>query len=104
MFTATVINFVLAILGIGTEVAEFIVFIQKTFILDIEYPLLERPKLLVTNAIRNMSTVNNWARNLPVSIKLSQSYSGSINVRWRYYSAISLSFGGLGPSSKIDSG
>ena len=38
------------------------------------------------------------------SIKLSLSNPGFIHVRWRYYSAISSSFGGLGSSSKIDGG
>ena len=80
MFTATVVNFFLAILNIGTEFVEFIVSIRKTLILNIEYPLSERQELVI-NASQNVTTLNNWARNLPVSIKLSQSDPVSIHVR-----------------------
>ena len=71
MFIATVINFLLFSLGTGTEVAGVIVFIRKglTIILDIDYPLSEKPEL-VNNALRNGNLVVFWAETLPVSIKL----------------------------------
>ena len=101
MFTMTVINFLLFTLNIGTEVAIFIVYIQEPLILGtrVNYPLSESRKLL-DKAI----ALDDWVRYLPVSIKLSLSDSRSIHVRWRYYLAISLSFGGIGPSFKIDGG
>ena len=103
MFVATVVNFILYSLSTGSDVAGFIVFIRKALILDLDYPLSEKPEL-VNNALRNMNLLTLWATNFPVSIKLSPSAPVSIYARWRYYSAISSSFGGLGPSSQIDSG
>ena len=103
MFTATVINFLLFMLTTGTQVGGFIVFIRKALILDIDYPLSARRELL-HNALWKVSKLNNWARNIPVSLKLSLSNPGSIHARWRYYSATSLSFGGPGPSTYIDTG
>jgi len=78
-------------------------FAREALILNIDYPFSEKPKL-VNNALRNVNTVGSWAGFLPVSIKLSPSDSVTTDVRWRYISAISLSFGGLGPSSQIVSG
>jgi len=104
MFVATVINFLLYSLDTGTQVAGFIVFVRKTLILDIDYPLAEKRES-VDNALLNMNIVHNWAAYLPVSIKLSLSDPGSIHARRsRYWSAISSSFGELGPSFQIDSG
>ena len=103
MFAATVINFLLSSLNAGTQVALFIVFIRKALILDIDYPLSEKPEL-VNQALQNMNIVADWATYLPVSIKLLLSDPVSIRVRWRCSSAISLSFGLVGPSSQTDSG
>ena len=103
MFVATVINFILSSLNTGSQIAEFIVSIRKALILDINYPLSEELELL-NNALRNPNVVALWAANFPVSIELSLSDSVSINARCRYCSPISLSSGGLGPSSHINSG
>ena len=104
MFIATVINFLLFSLRTGTEVAGFIVFIRKglMIILDIDYPLSEKREL-VNNALRNVNLVGSWSETLPVSIKLLILDSVSIHTVWRYFSVISLSFGGPGPSSQINS-
>ena len=99
MFIMTVINFLLSSLHTGTEVVAFTVFIRKALI---EYPLSEKPEL-VLDVLQNLNIVIYWSENLPVSSNLSPLESMSIHTRWRYYSAISLSFGGLGSSSKIDS-
>ena len=103
MFVGTVINFLLFSLSTGTETAMFIVSIRRALILDIEYPLSEKQELV---GLPNPIIAQLWSANLPVSNKLSLMDSASIHARWRYYSAISLSFGGLGPSSnlKIDNG
>jgi len=95
-------HFLLSSLKTGTQVSTSIVFIQKAFILDIDYPLSERPDL-VNNALQNLKIVGFWSDNIPVNSNLSLLDSMSIHAQWRYYSAISLLFGGLGPSSKIDS-
>jgi len=65
MFTATVINFLLASLNTGTEVALFTMFIRKILIPDIDYPLSERREL-VDQTLQNMSIVTNWTAYLPV--------------------------------------
>ena len=103
MFMMTIINFLLSSLNTGTGVAAFVVFVRKALILDIEYPLSEKPEL-VNNALQNLNIIIYWTDNLPVSSSLSLLVSVSIYARWRYYSAISLSFGGLGPSSNIGGG
>ena len=104
MFITTIINFLLFSLNTGTEVAGFIVLIRKglMIILDIDYPSSEKPEL-VNNALRNVNLVGSWAGTLPVSIKLWILDPVSIHTVWRYCSVISLSFGGLGPSSQINS-
>ena len=70
MFVATVINFLLSSLDTGNQVAWYIMFVRKALVLDINYPLLEKPEL-VKNALRNMNMVTGWAGTLPVSIKHS---------------------------------
>ena len=102
MFVVTVINFFLSSLYTGTQVALFVEFIRGALILDIDYPLSEIEELL-KNASSSLNTVSTWSQNLPVSDNLPLLDSVSIHARWRYYSAILLSFGGLGPSSKISS-
>ena len=103
IFVVTVINCLLFSLNTGTQVAVFIALIQKTLIiLDTDYPLRERQDV-VNSALRNLKIVNYWSESLPVSNNLSLLDSVSIHALWRYYSVISLSFGGLGPSSKINS-
>ena len=61
MFIATVINFLLFSVRTGNEVAQFIVFIRKglMIILDIDYPLSEKPEL-VDYALRNENLVVSW--------------------------------------------
>jgi len=103
MFAATVINFLLSSLNTGTQVAIFIGFIRQVLILDVDYPLVEKLGLVV-NSLQNVTIANVWAANLPVSFKLSLSDHVSNYACWRYCSAISLSFGGLGPSSQINNG
>ena len=103
MFAVTVINFLLFSLTIGNHVAAFIVYIQKALILDIDYPLSERLDM-VGQATKSTNVVGNWTAYLPASIKLSLSDLVSPYTRCRYFSAISLSFGGLGLSSQIDGG
>ena len=101
MFVVTVINFLLFSLSVGIQIAMFTVLTRKALILDIEYPLSEKQELL---ELPNLTTVQLWSVNLPVSSALSLLDSVSIHARWRYYSPISLSFGGLGSSSEIDDG
>ena len=103
MFVVTVINFLLFSLAIGTVIATFIVLFRKALTLDNEYPLSEKGEL-VKNALQNLIIVQFWSSYLSVRTNLSLLDSASIHTRWRYYLAISLSFGGLGLSSKIDSG
>ena len=103
MFTVNVINFLLFSLYTGIYIVEFILLIRKAVILDMDYPLSEKLQL-VNNALWQMDVVSVWASVLPVSIKLSPPDPISIHARWRYCLAISLSFGGLGPSSQSDSG
>ena len=103
MFTATVINFLLSSLYTGSQVATFIISIREALVLDIDYPLSEKPAL-VNNALRNVNLVTAWSVSLSVSIELLPPDSVSIHARWRCCSVISLSFGGLGPSFKIDRG
>jgi len=55
MFIATVINFILSSLNTGTQVAGFIGLIRNALILDIDYPLLEKPEL-INNALRNVNS------------------------------------------------
>ena len=71
MFIGTIINFLLASLNTGNQVAVVIVFIRKglMIILDSDYPLLEKPEL-VTNALRNEVMVGFWAETFPVGTKL----------------------------------
>ena len=102
MFVTTVMNFILFSLNTGTQVAVFITSIRKALVLDIDYPLSVKPDM-VSGALPNMSTVANWAISLAVSVELSLLDPVSI-ARRRYCSAISLSFGGLGPSFLVDSG
>ena len=105
MFAATVINFLLSSLNTGNIVALFIVFIQKglKIIPNNDYPIADRAELL-NSALRIVNIIGLWASIFPVSIKLSLSDFISIHTWWRYGSAISSSFGGLGPSSQINSG
>ena len=103
MFTATVINFLLSTLNIGIQAAGLIVYIRRVLILDIDYPLSQQREL-VRSALRNVNIVILWVTYLPVSINLFLSDPVSIHGRWRYGSVISLSSGGLGSSSQIDSG
>ena len=108
MFVTTVINLLLFTLNTGMEVASLTTLIrQKSLNLDIDLPLskipIPRPGL-VSSVSWSMILVTFWTTYLPVSIKLSLSGSVSNYAHWRYGSAISSSFGGLGPSSKIDSG
>ena len=70
MFTATIISFLLSSLSSGTQVAEFIVFIRKALILDIDYRLPEKLES-ANNALQPVYTLANWAEYLPVSVKLS---------------------------------
>ena len=101
MFVVTVINFLLFNLTIGIQIAMFTVLTREALILDIEYPLSEKQELL---ELPNLITVQLWSANLPVNNNLLLLKFTSIHARWRYYSPISLSFGGLGSSSEIDSG
>ena len=103
MFMVTVINFLLFSLASGTELATITLFIRKALILDIEYPLSEK-RGLVKNTLQSLRTLLFWSASLSVSINLSLLDSVSIHALWRYYSAISLSFGGPGSSSKVDDG
>ena len=81
-FAATVINFILCSLNIGTTVAPFIMAIRKVLILDIDYPLLEKPDL-INDALRDATIVNSWAGDVPVSSKLLLLDSISIHGWWR---------------------
>jgi len=102
MFVTTVINFLLSSLNTGIQVAAFIVLIRKAPILDTDY---EKPDLANTGSVlQNITVVAFWTANLPVSFKLSLLNPVSIRARWRYGSAISLSCGGRGLPSQIDSG
>ena len=92
VFATTVINFIFSSLNAGAKVAGFVVFIRQALILDIDYPLSEMPEL-VDNGLQTMNIITVWVANLPVSIKLSISDPSSIHPRWRYCSAIFLSFG-----------
>ena len=103
MFVATVINFILSGLSTGDYVCGFIVFIRQALTLDINYPLSEKPEL-IDHAVLNVDIIRLWTSFFPVSIKLPLSGPVSIHARWRSVSAISLSFGGLGPSFQINSG
>ena len=82
MFATTVVNFLLSILRTAGEVAGFVVSIRKALVIDIDYPLSEKPEL-VHGALRNMNLVGFWAGDLPVSIKSSlpdPTYSYSLQV------------------------
>ena len=104
MFIATVINFLLASLNTGTEVAIFIVFIRNSIVLNIEYSLAEKLHLVLHGSQQSKLTIlGYWSQWLPVSSSVSPLHSVSIHARWRYCPAISSSFGGLGPSSEINS-
>ena len=70
MFVATVINFLLSSLYTGSQVAAFIVPIRKALILNVDYPLSEKPEL-INNALRNVRIIFYWTVSLSVSIKLS---------------------------------
>jgi len=76
MFVMTAINFLLSSVYTRTELAIFIVFIQKALILDIDYPLSAKPAL-VNNAVQNLTLVQFWSGNLPVSSNLSLLDDGS---------------------------
>ena len=104
MFAATVVNFLLSSLNIGTEVTLSIMLIRKPLNLDIDHDPLPGEQELGHSVLQNMTLVGFWGALLPVSIKLSLSDPVSIRVRWRYGLVISSSFGGPGPSSTIDSG
>ena len=103
MFVITVINFLLFGLSIGIKIVTSIVSFREALTLDIEYSLSEKGQS-IDKVMQNLVIVSFWSANLPVSSNLSLPDSMSIHARWRYYSAISLSFGGLGLSSKIDKG
>jgi len=79
-FIMTVINFLLSSLRIGTEVSDFVVYIRKAFILDIDYPLSEKLEL-AGNALQNLLIVVFWSDNLPVSSNLSLLDFVSIHAR-----------------------
>ena len=102
MFGVTVINFLLFTLTVGIETAIFTVLIRKALILDIEYPLSKK-RGSINNALQDLKIVSFWTRGLPVSSNMLLG-SVSLYVVRRSYSATSLSFGGVGPSSKTDSG
>ena len=105
MFVVTVINFLLLSLGVATTVAPFILLIRKALVLDIESPLPEKlASLQVDMVLQNLIIVNVWSANLPVSSNLSLLDSMPVHAWWRYYPAISLSFGEPAPSSEIDKG
>jgi len=70
MFVAAVVNFLLASLNVGSQITIFIVFIRKALILNPDYPLLEKQKL-VDDAIWKLNVVEVWAGTLPVSNNLS---------------------------------
>ena len=99
----TIINFLLSSLSIGTQVVALTTRIRRALILDIENPPPENPQL-VNNIFQNLTIAYLWSLNLPVSSNLLLLDPVSFHPRCRYYSVISLSFGGLGPSSKVDSG
>ena len=61
IFVVTIINFLLCSLKTGTQVALFIVFIQKAITPDIGHPL----------ASQNLKVVIYWSETLPVSSNLS---------------------------------
>ena len=82
MFAATVINFLLSSFSTGSHVAGFILYIRMALILDIDYPLSEKLKL-VNQALKNTNIVSGWAAYLPVSIKLSLSDLVFINIHAR---------------------
>ena len=105
MFVATFINFLLASLNTASEIATFTVVIRNAIVLDIGYPLSEKQDS-VNSVLSHFNIIYVWAcaDNLLVSIKLWPSDPVSIHALWRYFSAISLSFGGLGSSSQINSG
>ena len=107
MFATTATNLLLFTLNTGLQVTELAMNIQPPLNPDTGLPLSEisipRPEL-VGKVVWNMVLVAFWVSYLPVSIKLLPSDSVSICAHWRYGSAISSSFGGLGSSSKIDSG
>ena len=74
MFVVTVINFLLASLVTGNQLAGFVVFVRTGLVLDIDYPLSEKPELIhSTIQDMNILAVSVWARSLPVSIKSSLS-------------------------------
>ena len=102
MFVTTVINLLLFSLSTGTQVAITITTFQEPLKLDIDSSLSEIP--IPKPGLVSTILVAYWTTFLPVSVKLSLSDSVSIRAFWRYGSVISSSFGGLGPSSKIDSG
>ena len=66
MFMATVLNFLLFSLYVGTEVAGFVVFIQKALVDNIEIPLVDRPQL-VDDALHVTNLIEFWAADLTVS-------------------------------------
>ena len=82
MFAVTVINFIISSLSIGIIVAPFIMAIRKAPILNVDYPLSEKPDLN-NNALQNMRIVGIWAADLPVSTKLLLLDPVFIHGRWR---------------------
>jgi hypothetical protein len=103
IFVATVLNFLLFRMVTGIEAAEVSVFIRMALIVDIDYRLSEKGEL-IDSALQNMNIAIFWTGSIPVNVKLSLSDPVSIHTRRRCCSAISLSFGELGPSFQIDSG
>jgi len=103
MFIMTAINLLLSSIHTGAYVAAFIMAVREFLILDIDYPLSKKPDL-VKGVIQSMVLVTFWTSALPVSIKLSLPDPVSIHAWRRFCSVISLSSGGLVPSSPIDSG
>ena len=109
MFVTTIVNLLLFSLNTGTQLAIFVMVVRKPLDVDIDSPLSDIGVPMpgsVNRVSQNMILVTLWASYLPVSIKLSPSalVSNRACWTWRYGLAILLSFGGLGSSSKIDSG
>ena len=70
VFAATVINFILSSVNTGITISGFIIYIRTALLLNIDYPLLEKPEL-AGNAPHYLAIVSLWAVYFPVSIKLS---------------------------------
>ena len=104
MFAATAINFLLSSVVTGTQVAVFIGTIRKVLILDTDYPLSGKLEL-VKKVVWNLDIVIDWAGTISVSTNLPRPDAVTNDTPTsRSYSATSSSFGGPGPSLKIDDG